>query len=107
MTITTLITNENKTTMHGGTSGFTVTAKRDPDGVGLTVLMEFDQATREEGVAMVATLLTQLEELYGESYVAACLSHYVLDTKKQLMEAGDHQIAMIRGGNRGRPPRRK
>jgi hypothetical protein len=105
LTITTLSTSARKIVTHTGTSGFTVTAKRDPDGVGLQVLMEFDQATLEEGVAMVGTLLTQLEEMYGESYVAACLGHYATDTGKKLMEAGDHHIVMVRGGKRGKPPR--
>lgn len=100
MTVTTLTTNEKKTTTHTGTSGFTVTAQRT--GNSLDVLMEFDQATLEEGVAMVATVLTQLEELYGEGYVTACVAHYAEDTGKQFMEAGDHKIAMIRGFKRAR-----
>jgi hypothetical protein len=98
MTKTTIIRNDGKTTTHIGTSAFTVTAIRQ--GNHLDTLIEFDQATQEEGVAMVATVLTQLEEMYGEGYVAACLAHYAADTDKQFMEAGDHQIAMIRGYKR-------
>ncbi len=98
MTTTTLMTNKYKITTHEGTSGFTVTAQRT--GNDLAVLMEFDQATLEEGVAMVATVLTQLEELYGEGYVTACVAHYAQDTGKKFMEAGDHQIGVIRGYRR-------
>jgi chaperonin GroEL (HSP60 family) len=100
MTTTTLVTNEKKTLTRTGTSGFTVTATRE--GQHLEVLMDFDQATKEEGVAMVATVLTQLEELFGEGYVTACVAHYAADTGKKFMEAGDHQIAMIRGYRRAK-----
>jgi hypothetical protein len=105
MTETTLTNNDGKTTIRTGTSGFTVTAQRD--GVNLSVLMEFDQATLEEGVAMVATVLTQLEEMYGEAYVAAICGHYAEDTGKKFFTEGDHKVGIIRGGNRGKPPRKK
>ena len=100
MTITTLVTNKKATITRRGTSGFTVTATRE--GPHLDVLMDFDQATKEEGVAMVATLLTQLEALFGEGYVTACIAHYAADTGKKFMEAGDHQIAMLRGERRAK-----
>lgn len=100
MTTTTLICNDGKTTTRTGTSGFTVTATREGDG--LDVQMEFDQATLEESVAMIGAFLTQLEEMYGEGYVTACIAHYATETGKKFMEAGDHQIAMIRGFKRAK-----
>jgi hypothetical protein len=105
MTRTIITRNDKSNVAHIGTSGFTVTALRD--GEHLDVLMEFDQATREEGVAMVATVLTQLEEIYGESFVAAICAHYAKDTNKKFMDVGDHTIGIIRGGNRGKPPKGK
>lgn len=103
MTTTVLTMNNEKTVTHTGTSGFTVTATRDGDN--LEVLMEFDHATLEEGVAMVATVLTQLEEMYGEAYVAAICGHYAQDTGKKFFTEGDHAVGIIRGGNRGKPPK--
>lgn len=107
MTQTVLVTNENKSVMHYGTSGFTVTAQREQGSNNLSVLMEFDQATLEEGVAMVATVLTQLEEMYGEAYVAAICGHYAEDTGKKFFTEGDHKVGIIRGGNRGKPAKRR
>ena len=100
MTTTTLINNAGKTVTRTGTSGFTVTGVRE--GQHLNVLMEFDEASHDEAVAMVATVLTQLEELHGEGFVAAILAHYAEDTGKEMLEAGDHKIAMIRGYKRAK-----
>lgn len=89
---------------HVGTSGFTVTGIREGDG--LDVLIEIgENVPKDEMAALVSTLLTFLEEECGESFVAACLAHYAEETGKQMMEAGDHKIAMIRSGSRGRKKR--
>lgn len=104
MTKTLIVKNDKETITHSGSTGFTVTATRQGDH--LDVLMEFDRATAEEGVAMVGTVLTQLEELFGEGYVAACLAHYAHDTGKKFMEAGDHQVVMVRGYRRAKDGKR-
>ena len=101
MTTTKLIRNDGTTIQRGGTSGFTVTGTLH-SGNEYEVLIDFDQATLAEGRAMVGTLLTQLEEMFGEGYVAACIAHYAEDTGKALMEAGDHKIAMVRGYRRAK-----
>lgn len=101
MTVTRLVRNDGTLIDRKGTSGFTVTATRH-HGDQLEVLMDFDQATLAEGRAMVGTLLTQLEEMFGEGYVAACIAHYAEDTGKEMMEAGDHKIAMVRGYRRAK-----
>ncbi|SRR6266699_3922884 len=102
MTITTIEKSDGTTIHHTGTSGATLTAIREGNHV--ETLMEFDQITREESIAMFGTLLVQLEELGGESYVAEIFAHYATDTGKQFYEAGDHKIGIVRGGKRGKPP---
>lgn len=102
MTVVTTIENhDGKTTTHVGTSGFTVTGVRSGDNLNVLIEVGADIPV-EEATALVGTLLTQLEELFDESFVAGCLGHYADETGKQFMEAGDHKIAMIRGGERGR-----
>jgi hypothetical protein len=90
MTLTTITSNAGKEITHVGTSGFTVTSKRD--GEALDVFMEFDAPSREEATAMIGALLTQLEELQGEGFVTACIAHYAQDTHKQFVPQGDHQV---------------
>ena len=46
---------------------------------------------------MVAMVLKQLEEIFGEGYVAACIAHYAKDTGKTFFREGDHEIGIIRG----------
>jgi len=102
MTVITTIRNTGKETIsHVGTSGFTVTGNRAGDGLDVQIEIGSDIA-REEAVALIGTFLTFCEEQFDESFVAACLGHYAAETGKKMYEAGDHKIAMVRGGNRGK-----
>ncbi len=104
MTTTTIKKKDGTTISHIGSSGATLTAIREGDHI--ETLMEFDQMSRQESIAMFATLLVQLEEIFGEAYIAQIFAHYAEDTGKEFYETGDHKIGVVRGGNRGKPPKR-
>jgi hypothetical protein len=83
-----------------GTSGFTVTATRlDSD---VDVLVEFDDASPEESVAMIGTLLATLDELHGENFVTQCFNHYAQETDKQRTRVGKRDMVVI-GGYKDKP----
>jgi hypothetical protein len=95
---------DGKAITHVGTSGITITGVRTGDE--LDVLIEIgSNILRDEAAALVGTFLVFLEETFDEAFIAACMGHYAIETKKQFMEAGDHKIAMIRGGERGKKRR--
>lgn len=104
--LTTLEHDDGSSFTHTGTCGFTLTGTREAGSFNLDVQIEMGaDVSREEMAALVGTFLTFLEEQFDESFVAACAGHYAIETGKKLFEAGDHQIAMIRGGNRGKKKR--
>lgn len=95
MTTTILVRKDGQIIERAGTSGLTVTATRLHNDV--EVLMEFDDASPEESIAMIGTLLAQLDELHGENFVAQCFNHYTLETDKARTRVGKRDMVMIRG----------
>jgi hypothetical protein len=72
MEVTATLTNhKGETKILTGTSGMMVTTTRN--GNDMNVQMEFNFASREETIAAIGTLLTQLEEISGENFVAQCI----------------------------------
>ena len=99
--ITTMLEHgDGKAVTHTGSSGFTVTTQPS-DIADVHVQVEYAVTSKDELQAMVAVLLTFLEEQLGERFVAQCLGHYAADTGKKFMEAGDgHKLVMIRGSSK-------
>ena len=106
---TILIKKNTEVIRNMGTSGFTVTATREGDG--LSVQMEFEQVSEEETKAMIGALLAQLEDLHGERFVANCIAHYFVanciahymeETGKPFLQEGERTIGMIRGHEKER-----
>lgn len=78
-----------------GTSGLTITATRLHNDV--DVLIEFDEATPEEFVAMIGMLLVMLDEQHGENFVAQCFNHYAEEVGLMRTRIGDREVVKIRG----------
>lgn len=96
MTTTTIIKRKDGQTIERtGTSGLTVTATRDGNYV--NVLIEFDNADYGESKAMIASLLSHLDENYGENFVAQCFNHYAMDMNKKRTRVGGRDLVVIRG----------
>lgn len=101
MTTTIIEYNNGRTVTRIGTSGLTVTSVRVGEDV--NVQMEFDWVTPEECMALVGTLLYQLDEMYGENLVAQCFAHYSADAGKPLHRVtGKRDRYIIRGHKDGR-----
>jgi len=95
MTTTIIKRKDGQTVERTGTSGLTVTATRLNNDV--DVLVEFDDASPEEFVAMIGMLLVILEEQHGENFVTQCFNHYAMETDKQRTRVGKRDMVIIRG----------
>jgi hypothetical protein len=101
VTTTTIEYNDGHTITRIGTAGLTVTSTRV--GSDVNVQMEFDFTTQEECMALVGTLLFQLDELYGENLVTQCFAHYADEAGKPLHRLpGKRDRYIIRGHKDGR-----
>jgi hypothetical protein len=97
-TITTITYRNGKTVTNSGTSGLTLTGRRNGEDV--QVQIEFDLTTEEEATATIGTMLTKLEELHGEAFVAACIAHYAHETGKVQQRPGKRDRVVIRHRNK-------
>lgn len=104
MTRATLERDNGTVETQNGTCGFIMVASPSQEVGMLSVQFAFDIGNPKDLIAMLGTLFTTLDETFGEGFVTACISHYVVETEKPLMEAGDHHIAMLRGERRAPPP---
>lgn len=102
--ITTMIEREDGTTItHTGEAGITITGKRDATKSGLDALIEVgSDISSDELVATIGTLMTFLEERFGERFIAKCMAHYADETGKKYLEEGGNKLFMIRGKEKRR-----
>jgi hypothetical protein len=104
MTTTIIMRKDGTKIERTGTSGLTVTATRVGNDV--EVLMEFDDASAQESIAMIGTLLVQLDENHGENFVAQCFNHYAQEMDKPRTRIGKRDMVKI-SGYKDRPLSRK
>jgi hypothetical protein len=92
---TKLITDKGEVVQHG-TSGFTVTAERE--GSDVYTKVEYSSVQASEMREMVAVLLTMLDELEGEKFVASCFARYAEETHKRFfVQENGRKLVLIRG----------
>jgi len=95
VTTTIIIKQDGKVIERTGTSGLTITSTRLDNDV--DVLIEFEDASPEESIAMIGVLLATLDEIHGENFVAQCFNHYAEETGKMRTRVGKRDVVHIRG----------
>lgn len=103
-TCITITFRDGHTTTRVGTAGAAIVAQH-PDGqppTALHVQIELDIPRADEAVAMFGALLTQLEELQGENFVAQILAHYAHETNRIIKREGKRDIAIFRARSNGK-----
>jgi hypothetical protein len=96
-TCITITYRDGHTITRVGTDGVAVVAQH-PDGAppeALHVQIELDIQKEPVAIAMFGALLTQLEEIQGENFVAQILAHYAHETNRIIKREGKRDIAIF------------
>lgn len=90
--------NEGETHVYEVAAALVACVSDEEDGqVGIS--LDFDVRTASDLIGMVGHLLAHLDQVFGESFVATCLSVYALQAGKQVFrdsEDGPH-VTILRG----------